>query len=151
MTFTSTVDPHLYGLERSVTNILMIGLFHSNSKMIIFFSNRKFMRGWGTRRGGGEGREGVMKLVISCGCHKCMTPKSVKFTTNSITRGSSFFFKSKPQGRYILTAYITPLAYPLASFPTHYSPHSTELMPKEPKHLRLSVGTWPIKYSFLVG
>ena len=69
----------------------------------------------------GEGREGVMKLVISCGCHKCMTPKSVKFTTNSITRGSSFFFKSKPQGRYILTAYITPRAHPPASFPTHYS------------------------------
>ena len=80
-----------------------------------------------------------------------MTPKSVKSTTNSITRGSSFFLKSKPQGRYILTAYITHRAHPPASFPTHYSPHSTELMPKEPKDLRLSVGAWPIKYSFLVG
>ena len=58
MTFTLTVDPHLYGLEWSVTNILMIGLFHSNNKMM-FFPNKKFMRGWGTRRRGGEG-----------GCHE---------------------------------------------------------------------------------
>ena len=36
MPFTLTDDPHLYDLEMSLSNILMIGLFHSNNSMAIF-------------------------------------------------------------------------------------------------------------------
>ena len=37
MPSTLTGDsPHLYGLEMSLSNILMIGLFHSNNRMVIF-------------------------------------------------------------------------------------------------------------------
>ena len=36
MPFTLTDNPHLYGLEMSLSNILMIGLFRSNNKMVIF-------------------------------------------------------------------------------------------------------------------
>ena len=42
MSFTLTDDPHLYGLEMSLNNILMIGLFRSNKRMVIF-SKTKFI------------------------------------------------------------------------------------------------------------
>ena len=36
MPFTSTDDPQLYGLEVSLSNTLMIGLFRSNNRIAIF-------------------------------------------------------------------------------------------------------------------
>ena len=36
MPFTLTDDPYLHGLEISLSNILMIGLFRSNKRMVIF-------------------------------------------------------------------------------------------------------------------
>ena len=36
MSFTFTVGPHLSGLEMFLSNILLIGLFCSNNKMVIF-------------------------------------------------------------------------------------------------------------------
>ena len=47
---------------------------------------------------------GITRLVIFCDCHKCMTPKWFKITTNSITRGSSFFFNIMSQARCIMSA-----------------------------------------------
>ena len=42
MPFTLTDDPQFYGSEMSLSNILMIGLFRSNSKQDgNFFQNRK--------------------------------------------------------------------------------------------------------------
>ena len=38
----------------------------------------------------------VTQMVISCGRHKCMTPKWFKIITYSVIRGSSFFFNIKP-------------------------------------------------------
>ena len=54
-------------------------------------------------KGVGHRAWGVTKLVIFCDHHKCVTPKWFKITTNSIIRGSSFFFNIKPRARYILT------------------------------------------------
>ena len=49
----------------------------------------------------GESWGGVTQLVIFCGRHKCMTPKWFKITTNSVIRGSSFFFNmNTPQTRF---------------------------------------------------
>ena len=110
MPFTLTDNPQFYGSEMSLSNILMIGLFRSNNQQDgNFFQNRKEIsiaantlwrqheRGWGTGRGG-------HKIGYFCGCHKCVTPKWFKITTNSIIRGSSSFFSIKPQARCILTA-----------------------------------------------
>ena len=36
MLFTLTGDPQFYGLEVSLSNILMFGLFYSNNRMVIF-------------------------------------------------------------------------------------------------------------------
>ena len=36
MPLTLTDDPHFYGLEILLSNILMIGLFRSNNRMVIF-------------------------------------------------------------------------------------------------------------------
>ena len=36
MLFTLTEDPQFHGLEMSLSNILMIGLFHLNNRMVIF-------------------------------------------------------------------------------------------------------------------
>ena len=36
MLFTLSNDPHLYGLEMLLSNILMTGLFCSNIRMVIF-------------------------------------------------------------------------------------------------------------------
>ena len=41
MPFTLTDDPQFYGLEMSLSNILMIGLFRSNSRMVIFSKTEK--------------------------------------------------------------------------------------------------------------
>ena len=38
---------------------------------------------------------GVTQLVIFCERHKCLTPKWLKITANSVIRGSSFFFNIK--------------------------------------------------------
>ena len=46
----------------------------------------------------------VTKLVIFCGRHKWINSKWFNITTNSIIRGSSFFFNINPHVRYILTA-----------------------------------------------
>ena len=72
----------------------------------------------------------VTKLVIFCGCQKCMTPRWFKITTNSITRGSSFFFNIKSQSRYIMSVQKTFLSPP-APLPTHSFPHSTDDQRKE--------------------
>ena len=43
MSFTLTDDPQFYGLEMSLSNILMIDLFRSNSGMVFFSkTGRKF-------------------------------------------------------------------------------------------------------------
>ena len=34
--FSLTDDPQFYGLEMSLNNILIFGLFHSNNRMVIF-------------------------------------------------------------------------------------------------------------------
>ena len=39
--FTLTDDLQFYGLEMSLSNILMIGLFHSNNRMVIFSKPEK--------------------------------------------------------------------------------------------------------------
>ena len=43
-----------------------------------------------------EGVGGHTILIIFCGRHERITPKWFKITTNSVTRGSSFFFNIKP-------------------------------------------------------
>ena len=85
--------------------------------MVIFFKTGKKFISQQTRKesyicdvnmkmGGAQDVEGH-KIGYFCGCHKCMTPKWFKITTNSIIRGSSSFFNIKPQARCILTAYRT--------------------------------------------
>ena len=39
--FTLSDDPQFFGLEVPLSNILMIGLFRSNNKMLIFFKTEK--------------------------------------------------------------------------------------------------------------
>ena len=39
--FTLTDDPQFYGLEVSLNNILMVGLFRSNNRMVIFSKTEK--------------------------------------------------------------------------------------------------------------
>ena len=39
--FTLTDDPEFYGLELSLNNILMVGLFRSNNRMVIFSKTEK--------------------------------------------------------------------------------------------------------------
>ena len=47
MPFTLTDDPYLHGLEISLSNILMIGLFRSNKRMVIFSQTKKsYKLGW---------------------------------------------------------------------------------------------------------
>ena len=41
MSFTLTEDPQFYGLEMSLSNILIIGLFRSNNRMVIFSKTEK--------------------------------------------------------------------------------------------------------------
>ena len=41
MPFIFTDDPHFYVLEMSLSNILMIGLFRSNNRMVIFSKTEK--------------------------------------------------------------------------------------------------------------
>ena len=41
MPFTLTDDPQFYDLEMSISNILMIGSFCSNNRMIIFPKTKK--------------------------------------------------------------------------------------------------------------
>ena len=41
MPLTLTDDPHFYGLEILLSNILMIGLFLSNNRMVIFSEKKK--------------------------------------------------------------------------------------------------------------
>ena len=41
MPFTLTDDPQFYGLEMSLSNILMIGLLRSNNRMVIFSKTEK--------------------------------------------------------------------------------------------------------------
>ena len=41
MSFTLIEDPQFYGLEMSLNNILMIGLFRSNYRMVIFSKTEK--------------------------------------------------------------------------------------------------------------
>ena len=69
MPFTFTGGPHLSDLEMSVSNILLIGLFCSNNKMVIFSGTENssqqtckipymydvHMEGEWSQRGGGEG------------------------------------------------------------------------------------------------
>ena len=47
-------------------------------------------------KGGGAQDVGGPKIGYFCGCHKCMTPKWFKITTNSIIRGSSSILNHKP-------------------------------------------------------
>ena len=68
MPFTFTGDPHLSGLEMSLSNILLIGLFCSNNRMVIFSETENSSQqtckgpymydvhmegGWSQRGGGG--------------------------------------------------------------------------------------------------
>ena len=46
----------------------------------------------------------VDSLVFKQKIYLSMTSKWFKITTNSIIRGSSFFFSIKPQSRYILSS-----------------------------------------------
>ena len=130
MPFTFTNDPHLYGLEISLIDILMTGLFCSNNRMVrrgmvsqggvsksvkclqmlLILSKRSIVhfcrwRGW-------HRTWGAIKLVIFCDRHKCMTPKWFKITTNASIRGSSRYNSLKPS--------------------THSSPHSTDEQTKAP-------------------
>ena len=41
MPFTLTDDPQFYGLEMSLRNTLIIGLFHSNNRMVNFSKTEK--------------------------------------------------------------------------------------------------------------
>ena len=41
MSFTLTDDPQFYGLEVSLSNILIIGLLRSNNRMVIFSNTKK--------------------------------------------------------------------------------------------------------------
>ena len=41
VSFTLTDDPHVYGLEMALSNILMIGLFRSNNNVVIFPKTEK--------------------------------------------------------------------------------------------------------------
>ena len=41
MPFNLTDDPQLYGLEMSLSNMLMIGLFPSNNRMVNFSKTEK--------------------------------------------------------------------------------------------------------------
>ena len=41
VSFTLTDDPHVYGLEMALSNILMIGLFRSNNSVVIFSKTEK--------------------------------------------------------------------------------------------------------------
>ena len=140
--FTLTDYPQFYGLGMSLSNILMIGLFRSNNRIVNFSKTEKKIISLQTHKGpyiydlhieGGcphrwavlkfvtclqillflnkksivhfcRWRGGGAKLVIFCDRHICRTPKWFKITTNSIIRGSSFFFNIKPQARCILTA-----------------------------------------------
>ena len=43
MPFTLTDDLQFYGIEMSLSNILMIGLFRLNNRMIIFSKREKFI------------------------------------------------------------------------------------------------------------
>ena len=147
----------------SLSNILMIGMFLSNNRMVFFSKaeknsyHNKHVRDHTEHNVHMEGRlrgleiyhmstdsfvfkqniyfsflrmEGVgrrvTKLAIFCGHHKCMNPKWFKITSNSIIRGSNFFFSIKPHARYILTAQRTP-----SPSLTHPSPHSTDDQMKE--------------------
>ena len=71
---------------------------------------------------------GVTKFVIFCGRHKCITPKWFKITTNSIIRGSSFFFNIKPQAGDIFWLRReqppSPSPHSLLS-PLHWSPNQS--------------------------
>ena len=46
----------------------------------------------------------LSKDLQICDLHKCVTSKWFRITTNSIIRGSSFFFNIKPQAMFILVA-----------------------------------------------
>ena len=145
MSFTLTENPQFYGLEKSLSNILMIYLFRSNNRMVIFLKQKKKSyhskhvrdHTFTTSLWKGDGRMGqglkichmsaysfvfkrkiycsffqmkglgcktwvFTELVIFCWRHKFMTPKWFKNRSNSIIRGSRFFFSIKPQARYIL-------------------------------------------------
>ena len=41
MSFTLTDDPQFYGVDMSLSNIPMIGLFRSNNRMVIFSKTEK--------------------------------------------------------------------------------------------------------------
>ena len=107
MPFTLTDDPQFYGSEMSLSNILMIGLFRSNSQQDGNFSKtgKKFISQQTRKesyicdvnmKGGGAQDVRGPKIGYFCGCHKCMTPKWFKITTNSIIRGSSSKLNHKP-------------------------------------------------------
>ena len=49
--FTLCDDPQFYGLDMSLSNILMIGLFRLNKRMVIFKKNRKKFISQQTRKG----------------------------------------------------------------------------------------------------
>ena len=75
---TLTDDSHLYVIEMGLSHILMIVLFLSNIRLVIF-------------------------AKIENNFDKFMTPKWFRITTNPIIRGSSFFFNIKPPARYTHT------------------------------------------------
>ena len=41
MPFTLTDNPQFYGLQMSLSNVLMIGMFRSNNRMVIFSKTEK--------------------------------------------------------------------------------------------------------------
>ena len=113
MPFTFTGGPHLSGLEMSLGNILLIGLFCSNNKMVIFSetenSSQQTCKGPYIydvhMEGGWSQRGGRVSKSVTC--------LQILMVLNSIIRGSSFFFNVKPTARHILTTYIT-IPEPLA-------------------------------------
>ena len=134
MPFSLTDDPQFHGLEMSLSNVLMIGLFPSNNRVAIFSKTEKknsyhsnhvrnhtstwrmvlkfvtclqillFLNKTSIVNFWEWSGVGGHKIGHFCGCHKCMTPEWFKITTKLIIRGSSFFLNIKPQVRYILTA-----------------------------------------------
>ena len=97
MPFTLTDNPQLCGLKVFLSTILMIDLFLSNNRTVIFSETKKFtsqqtFKGpyiYDIHRKGSWG-EGL------CGRRKYMTSKWFKITTNSIIRGIVFSLNIKP-------------------------------------------------------
>ena len=134
MPFTLNGDPQFYGLKMSLSNTLMIDLFGSNNRMVIFSKREKKIISQQIRKGIhlwpplGKGMGKVGKFVTCLQILFVLKQKIYrsflwmegvkegrkirdflfsswfKITTNSIIRESSFFFNFKSQARYILTA-----------------------------------------------